>query len=202
VGPVPTSDENPAPSDHDAVVGHLGIEARRFDAGPIPLALRPTFGCPLSSADCNVDLGALSVRYWSSRNLAWNAGLVLGVGGGRDGSTSLDTHLGIGPVVGLTLLLANWHHLSVGASPELAFVWFRPGPSDATTSTKILSMRAALEAELHFGFVGVPALSVGILAGFGLQYESAPNVRLWSVDVVGANTIWGTLSNLFVRYYL
>ena len=43
VGPIPTADETPAASDHDAVVGHVGIEARRFDPGPLPLdaARRP-----------------------------------------------------------------------------------------------------------------------------------------------------------------
>src|SRR6476469_11275520 len=35
VGPVPTADETAAPSDHDAVVGHIGVEARRFDPGPM-----------------------------------------------------------------------------------------------------------------------------------------------------------------------
>jgi hypothetical protein len=66
----------------------------------------------------------------------------------------------------------------------------------------VLSLRAALEAELHFGFVGVPALSVGLTAGLGFRYESAPDLRLWSVGVIGGESVWGTLSNLFVRYYL
>ncbi|HVE31393.1 MAG TPA: helix-turn-helix domain-containing protein [Mycobacteriales bacterium] len=68
--------------------------------------------------------------------------------------------------------------------------WARPG------------LRAALEAELHFGFVGVPALSVSLIAGWGLRYESTPDARVWSVGVIGAGSAWGALSNLFVRYYL
>jgi hypothetical protein len=204
VGPVPTADAVAPASDHDAVVGHLGIEARRFDPGPLPLALRPAFGCPASemTTTCQVTLGSLGVRYWASRSLAWNGGLVFGVGGGRDVASSLDTYAGIGPVVGLTLLLGNWRHLAVGASPELAIVWFRPGPSSAIGSTTMVSLRAALEGELHFGFVGVPALSVGIVTGLGLQYESVPDARVWSVGVIGAESVWGTLTNLFVRYYL
>jgi hypothetical protein len=203
VGPVPTADVLAAVSDHDAVVGHIGIEARRFDPGPLPLALRPAFGCPAAqTTPCEVTLGALGARYWTSRNLAWNGGLVFGVGGGRDDGASLDTYFGIGPVVGLTLLLGNWRHLAVGASPEVAMVWFRPGPSAATGSTTMLSLRAALEGELHFGFVGVPALSIGIVSGLGLQYESGPGARVWSVSVIGAESVWGTLTNLFVRYYL
>jgi hypothetical protein len=203
VAPIPTADETPAASDHDAVVGRIGISARRFDPGPLPLALRAGFGCPAAvTTPCEVTMGALGVRYWTSRNLAWNAGLAFAVGGGRDGTQTLDTYVGLGPVVGLTLLLGNWRHLAIGATPELAVVWFRPGPSAATRSTTIVDLRAALEAELHFGFVGVPALSVGMTAGLGFQYESGPDARVWSIGVVGAESVWGVLSNLFVRYYL
>ena len=203
VGPVPTADATAVASDHDAVVGHLGLEARRFDPGPIPLALRPAFGCPaVQTTPCEVNLGTLGVRYWTSRSFAWNGGLVFGVGGGRDRGASLDTYVGVGPVVGVAVLVGNWRHLAVSASPEAAVIWFRPGPSGATGSTTVVSLRAALEGELHFGFVGVPALSVGLVTGLGLGYESGPDARVWSVGVIGAESVWGTLTNLFVRYYL
>ncbi len=203
VGPVPTADATVVVSDHDAVVGHVGLEARRFDPGPIPLALRPAFGCPATqTTPCEVNLGTLGVRYWSSQSFAWNGGLVFGVGGGRDRGASLDTYVGVGPVIGVAVLVGNWRHLAVSASPEAAVVWFRPGPSGATGSTTVVSLRAALEGELHFGFIGVPALSVGLVTGLGLGYESGPGARVWSVGVIGAESVWGTLTNLFVRYYL
>jgi hypothetical protein len=204
VGPVPTADETPAPSDHDAVVGRLGIEARRFDPGPMPLALRPGFGCPAAGAgtdDCRVDMGALAVRYWRTRNLALNGGLAFAAGGGRDGTVSRDTHLGVGPILGLTLLLGNWKHLAVSATSELAYVWFNPSLGDAGTTT-VLALHGALEGEVHFGFIGVPALSVGLLAGMAFRYESVAETRVWSVGVLGGDSVWGALSNVFVRYYL
>ena len=203
VAPIPTADESPAASDHDAVIGRLGIEARRFDPGPLPLTLRPGFGCPAAvTTPCDVTMGVLGLRYWTTRDLAWNGGLAVAVGGGRDGTQTLDTYIGVGPVVGLTLLLGNWRHFAIGASPELAAVWFRPGPSAATRSTTMIALRAALEGELHFGFVGVPALSIGMVAGLGFHYESGPDARVWSIGVVGADSVWGALSTLFVRYYL
>jgi hypothetical protein len=205
VGPVPTADEIPAPSDHDAVVGHIGIEARRFDPGPMPLALRDGLGCPMGAAGtaaCEVTMGAVAVRYWWTRNLALNAGAAIGAGGGRNDTRSLDTYLGIGPIVGMSLLLGNWKHLSVAASPQLALVWFKPSIGSDSGSTTMLALQAAVEAEVHLGFVGVPALSIGLLAGLGFQYESVAGTRLWSVGVMGGDSIWGALSNLFVRYYL
>lgn len=201
-GPIPTSDATPAASDHDAVVGHFGVAARRLDPGPLPLTLRPGQGCPADlSTPCTVRLGAVGARYWMNRNLALNGYLALGTGGGSTAGQDLDTYLGVGPIVGVTLLLANWRHLSIGASPELTVVWFRPAGGDAPT-TLLVNMSAALEGELHFGFVGVPALSIGILAGAALNYERAPTAHLWSVGVIGAGSIWDALSTLYVRYYL
>lgn len=201
-GPIPTSDAMPAASDHDLVVGHLGIAARKVDTGPLTLALRPGQGCAADgSTPCTVTLGAVGARYWMTRNLAFNGYLALGTGGGSIGSQDLDTYLGVGPLLGVTLLLANWRHLAVGASPELGVIWFRPAGGDVA-STLLLQMRAAVEAELHFGFIGVPALSIGLQAGAALQYERAPAVHLWSVGVIGAGSIWDALSTLFVRYYL
>ncbi len=201
-GPIPTSDATPAATDHDAVVGHVGIAARRLDPGPLPLSLRPGQGCPTDmSIPCTVTLGAVGARYWMTRNLALNGYLAIGSGGGSLGGQDLDTYLGVGPIVGATLLLANWRHLSIGASPELTVIWFRPAGGDVP-STLLVGMSAALEGELHFGFVGVPALSIGLLAGAALNYERAPNAHLWSVGVIGAGSIWDALSTLYVRYYL
>jgi hypothetical protein len=191
------------PSDHDLVVGHLGIEARQIAASPYPLALHPNV-CPAVAAPpatmCTVAMGAVGVRYWKTRNFGWNAALALAAGSGRQGTQELDTYLGVGPIVGITLLLGNWRHLAIGASPEASLIYFRPGGGGP--NTKLVGLRAQLEGELHFGFVDVPALSVGVTTGLLFQYESAPGVSTWSVSVGEARSVWGTLSNLFIRYYL
>ena len=191
-------------SDHDAVVGHWGIEARRFSGTPFPLTLSPLSACPQSTTigvPCTTDMGAISVRYWKSRNMAWNGGLAFVLGGGRQGSLALDTYYGVGPIVGVSLLLGNWRHLAVSASPEASFVYFKPSGGNST-STKLVTLRAELEAELHFGFIDVPALSIGLTAGLVFAYESAPGASTWSVSVTDAQSVWGTLTNLFIRYYL
>ena len=202
VGPIPIADASPAPSDHDAVVGRIGVSAHRLDTGPVPLTLRPGLGCVADAGvSCTVTVGAFGARYWTSRNLALNGALALAAGGGSNGAASLDTYLGIGPVVGMSVLLGNWRHLAVVASPQLALVWFRPAGGD-TSSTVTFDLQAALEAELHFGFIGVPALSIGILAGGAVQYESAPGVHVWTVGVIGGGSVWNALTALSLRYYL
>jgi hypothetical protein len=198
--PVPTADATAAPSDHDAVVEHVGIEVRRLDPVPFALALRTPNGCPVAqTTPCTVDMGAIEARYWATRNLGLAGGLALAFGGGRDLGRSLDTYFGIGPVVGMSLLLGNWRHLAVSASPDASIVWFRP--AGGATSTWLIDLRAAVEGELHFGFIGVPALSVGIVSGLGFRFESTPDTRVWSVAIIGANSVASTLSTLFLRYY-
>ena len=142
---VPTADAIAAPSDHDAVVGRWGIEARRYSSARFPLSLRSDRGCPtVAPRPCTVEMGALGVRTWSTRNLAINGGLAFALGGGREDTRSLDTYIGGGPIVGMTLLLGNWKHLAVGASPELGVVVFKPG-GGTTQSTTLVDLRASLE---------------------------------------------------------
>ncbi len=201
-GPIPTADVTEAASDHDTVVGHWGIEARRISPGPYPLALRPGRGCPsTATTSCNVELAVLGARYWMSRNLALNAGVALALGGCKEGERTLDSYVGGGPELGLTLLLGNWRHLAVGASPRLGVFFFKPG-GPTTNVTTVVDLRMVLEGELHLGFVGVPALSVGIASGLGFQYESTPDASVWSIGIVGPSSAWGVLTNLFIRYYL
>ncbi|HVR61298.1 MAG TPA: hypothetical protein VMU50_05330, partial [Polyangia bacterium] len=200
--PVPTADAEVAASDHDLVVGHWGIEARRLSPGPYSLTLRPSRGCPSTApTPCTVEMGLLGVRYWWNRNAALDVGAALAVGGGREGTRTLDTYAGGGLQLGLSLLLGNWRHLAVAASPELGVFLFKPG-GDSTSSTVIVQFAATLEGELHFGFLGVPALSVGMATGVAFHYEDTPDARVWSIGVVGPESAWGVLTDLFVRYYL
>jgi hypothetical protein len=202
VAPVPTADEAPAASDHDAVVGHVGLEVRRIDTTPFPLTLSAATGCPAAqTTPCTVELGALTLHYWRTRNVALTGGLAFGAGGGRDAGHTLDSYVGVGPIVGMSLLLGNWRHLAVAASPDASLVWFSPG-HDGTSTTTLVTVRAVLEGELHFGFIGVPALSLGLDAGVGFRSVSAGGNRVWSVGVVGPRGVSSVLSDLFVRYYL
>ena len=139
------------------------------------------------------------MRHWLGRNLAINGGLAFALGGGNAAGRLLDSYFGFGPIVGISVLLGNWRHLAVMASPELSFVMFKAAGSARTAY--VTDLRAVLEAELHFGFIGAPALSLGIRSGLLLRLEHADDVTLWSVGVSGATSVRGLLTDLSLRYY-
>ncbi|HVZ72003.1 MAG TPA: hypothetical protein VHJ20_06470, partial [Polyangia bacterium] len=203
VSPIPISDSIEWGSDHDAVVGHVGVGLTVVSPAPLTYKLRAFTGCPTEvTTGCDPTLAGITARTWRSRNVALLGGLVIGAGGGRSGSTSLDSYFAIGPIVGGSLLLGLWRHLAVSASPDLAFVWFKPAIGDSSASVKVIQLRGALEGELHFGFVGVPALSLGLTTGLGFKWVSDGQARLWSLQALGAGGVRDVLTNLFVRYYL
>ena len=201
---VPTADVADVESDHDSVVGAWGIEVRRVETSLPVFARRPSTGCPLTTAGADpvcppVSVGLLGVRHWLGRNLALNVGAALALGGGSERGRLLDSYLGLGPEVGVSVLLGNWKHLAVLASPGLAFIWFKAaGSADATY---VFDMRADLEAELHFGFIGVPALSLGIRSGVLFRLEHTAEISVWSTEVAGATSLRGLVSDLLLRYY-
>jgi hypothetical protein len=216
--PPPIPDSTPAmpvspptveagPTDHDSVVGHWGVEARQ-----VGTFQRTAGNDPSCGMDCPIHLNALSVRRWQNQHYAWTAGLVLGLGSGSRYDTGAtrnwDTYFGIGPTVGASFLLADWHHLAVSFSPGIDFVYFLPRASGAKTT--LLNIRAPLEAELHLGFLGIPQLSVGITSGLviGLRTISKPQLNpgglasQWDIGFSGPTTISGLVSNLYLRFYL
>ena len=183
------------------------IERREIlDAAGLGRTLRPGQGCPAGmTTPCTVNLGAVGARYWMNRNVALNGYLVLGSGGGSLGGQDLDTYLGVGPIVGMTLLLANWKHLAIGASPELAVVWFRPAGGD-TDSTTLFQLRAAIEGELHFGFIDIPELSLEASVGAFLSIQDRQTSTGDSTTIrfttSSFNTPWDILrSAVAARYY-
>jgi hypothetical protein len=194
-------------TDHDSVVGRWGIEVRRVAALP-----RSARGRACGGAPCPVDLNSFGVRRWSSHRYSWNAGLAVAAGGGsvREGGTTrtYDTYFGIGPTLGASFLLANWQHLAVSAGPQLDFAFFLPSASGSKTI--LLNGRAQVEAELHLGFMGLPAASVGVLTGLGanltlhtegdMPVEGQPAAD-WSISTLGPTSLWDVVTNAFVRFY-
>lgn len=205
---LPTLDATPAESDHEAVRDAWGVEVRPV-ATRLPVFGLRASGCPAAlaapatgttTASCApVPVSALAARRWMGRNLAIDAGLALAVGGGSDGGHLLDTYFGLGPVFGASVLLANWRHVAVMAGPELTLVVFR-GAGGADTAY-LVELLGTVEAELHFGFIGAPALSLGLRSGLAFRLEHAADATLWSVGVGGATSVRGLFEDVALRYY-
>lgn len=206
--PVPkATDAGQVTTDHALVVGRWGVEARRVSAAVGTFALRRGDGCPAVAATggdanatpCDVPVNGLVIRRWVRPAFAWSAGLAFALGGGRQGDMNLDTYAGVGPIVGVTLLLGQWKHLAIGASPEITWLLFKPASSADTVNH--IEVSGALEAELHFGFIELPALSLSFRAGPHLELDRGGDTSVWALGFVGPSSAWGLLNNLAVRYY-
>jgi hypothetical protein len=200
-----------AMTDHEMVVGHWGIEARQIGDDKI---FNRTPGNDLRcSPNCPILLNALEVRKWRTSRYAWNAGLALASGGGsrystEQGSTqSWDVFLGIGPTVGANFLLHDWRHVAVSFSPQLDAVYFVPRSSGPKTF--LLDVRGLIEAEVHMGFIGLPELSVGTTTGLVASYLNVSHPEQtdtlthskWNIGLSGPQTLWGLVTNLYLRFY-
>lgn len=192
-------------SDHDAVLPGWGIAVTPLSTQLPVFALRASTGCPLSASpapasDCpQVNVSAIDVRRWMTRAWAVNVGLAFALGGGRDHGRLLDTYVAAGPRLGVSVVLGNWKHMVVMASPDVSVVIFRPAGSADTTH--VIDVDANLEAEVHFGFWGLPALSLSLRSGLRLRIEHAPDVTRWSVGPTGVTTLTRLVNDVSLRYY-
>ncbi len=209
--PVPPAvgqpETGPQKTDHDTVVRRWGIEARRV--ATVQRTPKQDLAC---KDDCPLTLNALALRRWSTSRYAWSLGLALGFGGGSsrtaDTKYSWDTYLGLGPTLGATFLLANWQHLAVGLSPQIDFVFFMPGGT--RPKSVILDLRGLVEGEVHLGMIGLPQVSLGLASGLAVHYRGVSDAAKtptgtsgeWSVGLAGPQTLWGLVTNMFLRFYL
>jgi hypothetical protein len=164
-------------SDHDQVVGRLavGYLGRRTIG----------VGAGASAADftpvLQVEAPVVGVRYWIDSMLGIDAGLGLAITGGGweadlpagDGDGDLDSATAFLIHVGVPLSLASYDHFSFQVVPEANVGIGSGSADDGDTSYNgfQLDVGARAGAEIQFGFMGIPQLSlqgsVGLL--FGLQ---------------------------------
>jgi len=163
-------------SDHVNVVGHLGIGylGRRtvLIAGPGGGAADPT----------PVDAPVLGVRYWLNPMLGIDAGLGLSFTSGSVTPPGGDEVDKVGSTVfilhgGVPLSLASSQHFSFQVVPEInlgmasATQELDPAP-DNELSGFHLDIGARAGAEVHFGFIDVPQLSLQAGVGLSFAYDS------------------------------
>lgn len=212
--PAPAATADQGGNDHDKWVGHLGIGW--YGVSEIPVgALSNTASAP-----------AIGVRYWLDKNLGIDAAL----GFATASSSSTAFAKGQSDVVtdgpsttafllhgGLPLSLYSEKHYTLLVIPELNF-GIGSGTVKSTTpggpDTKLAGMRfdlgARAGAEIHFGFMGIPALALEGSVGLFFTTQSAKtdtdgNGTKQAATTIGTtsfNSPWDFFrSSVAARYY-
>ena len=162
-------------SDHDAVVGRLAIGY----LGRSGMTLSPAGGAAVA-----ISAPVIGVRYWLSDMLGIDAGVGFGFG-----SSSAKNGAGMetdGPSThafilhgGVPLSLASAGHFSFQVVPEMnigfAGASQSVGGMDQSTSAFHFDLGARAGAEIHFGFINVPQLSLQGSVGARMNIDSTGN---------------------------
>jgi hypothetical protein len=176
-------------SDHDQMAGRLAVGyfgITEAGAGAAIGAAAPTFNSsPYSFTGAAPVVG---VRYWLDSMIGIDVGIGLGILGGgaslqqspapevevdRDSFTAFTLHAGV------PLSLASSQHFSWQVVPEINFgiasIGQDPnGPDvegDVSHSGLHLDIGARAGAEIHFGFMGIPQLSLQGSVGLGFAMD-------------------------------
>jgi len=200
-------------TDHASVVRHfaIGYMGRRT------ININPT-GDPAT-----VDAPIIGVRYWLDPLIGIDAGLGLLFSGGslKTGDTSTDLQ---GYTVfmlhgGVPLALAGSKHFSFQVVPELNFgvassktAPAMAGGQGADLSGIHFDIGARAGAEIQFGFIGIPELSLQAGVGLALSYDhakitppgggAATSVNTTSLGTSVGNNPWNIFtSNIAALYY-
>ena len=154
--------------DHEAVVGHIGVGWFGLQSVPYPGSVAPA-------------AATVGLRYWLGESLGLDLALGFGMISGThsedlDGDVmSNDTPSAITVVVhgGLPLVLYHAQHYKFLFIPQLD-IGIADGDDGGDTlfSGFIFQVGAEVGAEIHFGFMDVPQLSLQGTIGLGLAYVS------------------------------
>src|SRR5664280_534798 len=226
--PNATAAEPPAgTSDHDALVGHLAVGFLGRATMPYGTTANPEVAAPV-----------IGVRYWIDPTVGLDLGLGLWLGGtstdttntpaGAAGATT--TYSGPKPSVfilhgGIPLALASSKHFVFEVIPEINFGYAQvsqdalaggPTPFWTKQTGVHLDLGARAGAEIHFGFMGLPQLS--LLGTIGLRfdydklgYDAAPpapggithqSTSVWGLRTTVYDSPWNIfIGNVGALYY-
>ena len=176
-------------SDHDMVVGSFGIGylgRRTVLYGNAATVAGGDPSNPGTTPEAYAEAPVIGARIWLSPVLGIDAGFGFAVvGDGSDeltsstaGGGSVDQAPATAVIVhaGLPLALSNSGHFSFQVIPEINFGYATQKveqPNIATTGTGMfIDVGARGGAELHFGFIGVPQLSLQGSLGLGFRYDT------------------------------
>ncbi len=190
-------------SDHDQVVGRLAVGYMGEHNIPMP-ALSAT-----NNID-HVEAPEIGVRYWVDQMIGIDVGLGLAMQGGSQKvdppGTSVDDQGATGFLIhgGVPLSLASAGHFSFEIVPELnvgfgtssykaPVVAGNPTGPDFDYSNFLFDIGARAGAEIHFGFMGIPQLSLQGSVGLLFQMSNLKGVQKafgGNPDVTTTHSSW------------
>jgi len=202
-------DEDEGQDDHEKVVGHLGVGY--FGLIGVPLgAPHPITG----TSTITVEAPTIGIRFWLAEAIGLDIALGFGsVSGNVDvdtpaGSDSQPLNQGLAFALhtGLPIALFHAQHYKFLITPELRIGVATgidyddsaiPGsdPNDADLAGFLLHLGARAGAEIHFGFIDVPQLSLQASVGAGLEYESVTTSDQTTDVVVSTLGLGTTVQN-------
>lgn len=184
-------------SDHDAFVGSYAIGFLGFRSMSIASSVTdPT-------AVDTVDAPVIGVRYWMDRDMGLDLGLGLSW---ASASATVETPAGETEVdapepfafilhAGIPLALASRGHFVFQVTPELNLGYatntIEVGDEELSVSGLHLDIGLRAGAEVHFGFINIPQLSLQAGIGVQLSYDSI-DAELGDNSVSASRTSFGT----------
>jgi hypothetical protein len=228
--PPPVKDDDKP--DHDRMVGHLGVGW--MGVSTIPMGMGTVGGTanavtvtPGTPASINLSAPSLGIRWWFNPTLGIDVGLGFAYSGGSTtaatGTTSTSTSkLGaFGMLIhgGVPIALAQGKHISLQLTPEtnIGFTHASVAPAAAITGLPNASLSgvrfdlgARIGGEVHFGFIGIPELSLEGSIGAFFTYQAtgiSAGAASYSDNSIGLTTAsfnspWDFFTSVVrARYY-
>ena len=181
----PAAEPESTETDHDALIGHFGVGYFGVSQLPIAAGFPGGAGGGGGVARENVNAPIIGVRYWMSKMIGIDAGIGFGltsgsnqaVAPGSDTTTDKPSRLGLALHGGVPLALASGKHYTFTVVPE-ATAGFTSGTIKGATGVPDidlsgfrLDLGARAGAEIYFGFIGVPQLSLQASVGAYFRHE-------------------------------
>jgi hypothetical protein len=188
-----TAPKDDGVTDHEKVVGHLGVGYLGLTQIPIGSAGGGGGAGGFSHARATLDAPVIGVRYWMSEKMGIDAGLgftmfsssndtVAPGPGGAVVTTTTDGPAAVGVAVhgGLPLAFAYGKHYKFLLVPELNVGYARrgekqagnPTPPDIVRTGLRIDAGARVGTEIQFGFIGIPELALQASVGLNFRYQN------------------------------